>query len=648
MLVAGTVAAVAVASVAGSLITGASAVPAPASPSAAGATAPGTTSSGAAGFRARGKDGAETTVLPATSPLVKRLSVGSPVAAAAPGAAAVTAVPVAAAVKRPAYTVLGRTGIVTSASQSLAFAPDGSRVAWATRRQVFTAHLDGSAVVATSPKLGAGRIAWSPDGRYLSLQVPGAVRVIGAAQPVTVPVTKRGAAVTVTSWLKPGVLLAPTTTGDALELVPVFGGTVIRSVPAAGTRVLDAVASPNAARIALRIRTTTGTPTESIRIVHGDTLMPIATVVTTPGQLGRVAWSRDSATVYVPRTEGGTTSIVKHSATTADGDPEVVVANAASAPHVYTLPVSAGAAFGQRLGGDVVAAAIAVSKGSFPTARGRTCSTVGAAVSAVVAEAGSVEATVAAPLAAHTCGPLLLTGSASLDKRTAAELKRLLQRGRTVHLVGGTASLSASVATAVTRAGFKAVRYAGSDVYGTAVQVATKGFKNHKVAAIASATQPMAAVVGAATGGAGDVPLLLTAGTRMPAVTDAYLDRYRVSAWVVGSQGVKAAPWAYRYTGGNDAATALAVANGFYYPPRVVTLVAPNAVGDAYVAAGFAAIQGTPVLVVTPTAVPAGVRTFLDRASASLQGVLLFGSTRAVSSKVLTDARGLARGRTLQ
>ena len=523
-----------------------------------------------------------------------------------------------------------------------------SRVAWATSRTVYTAHLDGSAVVVPSPRVGAGRIAWSPDGRFLSLQIPSGIRVIGAAQPQTFTVTKRGAAVSVSSWLRAGVLLAPTTSGDALELVPVFGGTVVRYTPGAGNRVLDAVASPDASRIAVRIRTTTGTPTESIRIVNAGTLRFVATAVTTTGSLGRVAWSGDSKTVYVPRTEGATTSVVRHSATTSDGGPVVVLANAKATPHIYTLPASTGAALGVRFGSDAVAGSIAVSKGSFPVARGRSCSTVGAAVSAVLARAGSVEAAVAAPLAAHTCGPLLLTGTSALDKRTAAELKRLLQRGRTVHLVGGTASLSPAVATAVSRAGFRAVRHAGSDVYGTAVQVATKGFKDHKVAAIASATQPMAAVTAAATAGLADVPLLLTAGTRMPAVTDAYIDRYRVSAWVVGSQGVKAAPWAYRYTGANDAATALAVANGFYSPPRLVVLVSPNAVPDAYVAAAFAAVQGTPVLVVTPTALPAGVRTFLDRASASLQGALLFGSTRAVSSKVLNDARSLARGRTLQ
>jgi hypothetical protein len=177
------------------------------------------------------------------------------------------------------------------------------------------------------------------------------------------------------------------------------------------------------------------------------------------------------------------------------------------------------------------------------------------------------------------------------------------------------------------------------------VQVALKGWKNRGAAVISSAAQPMAAVAAASFAGVADVPLLLTNGTTMPAVTQAHIRKYDVGAWAIGSQGVKAAPWATPYRGADDAGTSLLVAKKVFYPPNAVALVVAGALPDAYVAAAETAAYGYPVLVVTPGALTKAQRTYLDANSGSLNLVHLFGSTRRVSSRVLTDAVRLAAGR---
>ncbi|HYY12593.1 MAG TPA: cell wall-binding repeat-containing protein, partial [Kineosporiaceae bacterium] len=453
------------------------------------------------------------------------------------------------------------------------------------------------------------------------------------------------------SWLTRDVVISLLVPEGDLELVPVFGGKVRRYSPGGRANVLDATASPDESKIAVRIGDDGGTDTvtDSIVVVDAKTLTKLTTVMsTTTGQLGRPAWSKDGATVYAPMTVDHETSILAHAADTNAGEPEVVLPHATETPFVYLRPVTTHPGYGARYGGDAVATSVRLSQEIFRTARGSSCAQDGAAVAAVLAKAGSVEAAVGAPLAGHTCGPLLLTGSKTLDSRTAAELKRLLRRGRSVYLVGNTTSLAPAVATAVSRLGFKPVRYAGADVYATAVQVALKGFKDHKTAALASGTQPLAAVVASSTAGASDVPLLLTAGTKMPKGTLAFLDKYRTGAWVVGTQGAKAAPWAYRYAGANDVATAINVGSRYYYPPRTVTLVAPGDVANAYAATGFAALYGSPVLVVGPKALPAADRTYIDQSSASVGAALLFATKRAVTDKVLADALKLSGGQTAQ
>jgi hypothetical protein len=635
-LVAGAVATLAAASVAGSLVTGATAAPTPAK-----APASVTATDGATGLTARKRDGRTVAVpMGVSKGLTRGTTAARAVAAPAPAAATAAA---AATPKPPAFTALGTTGLVVSATEELVFAPDGSRIAWNYNGRLLSARPDGTGVHTVITAGTPGKLSWSPGGRFISgSKNHPRIFVVSAAHRQVLDTSELPTKRRAVSWTSVGTVVA--LHGKTMELVPLFGGSVRSYVPSTSGTVVDAVASPDGSRIAAVIQR--GAARYELVVVKVDTLTDVATVIPASEELGRPAWSPDSQTVYVPRRVGGATSIVSHAADTAEGEPTVVLADASKTPHVFLRPTGYGAARGTRVTGrDVVDISITRSKAAFFVNQARTCDVIGGATSAVVVAAGSVEATIAAPLAARVCGPVLLTGARSLDKRTAAELKRLLRAGRTVYLVGNTRSLSAAVATGVTKAGFRAVRYGGADVYATAVVVATKGFKDHSLAGIASATQPFAAVAAATTTGGGYAPLLLTKGTTMPKVTAAYIAKYDVGAWAVGSQAVKAAPWAYRYVGADDAGTALKVATVNFYPPYTVGLVGPAEVAVAYAAAADAGMRDYPLLLVAPTALTKGDRAYLNEVSASLNDVLLFGAARRVTSAVLADAVKQAGGR---
>lgn len=648
-LVAVTVTALAGAGIAGSLVLPAEAAP---TPSPVRAT---TVPASVAGVPARTADGRQYLVPLATAGASRGVAGGDAPSASVRGAVApaAAAAPAAVAAPRPpAVTDVPGTDLVVSSRSNLAFAPDGSRIAFVDNAVVYTAHPDGKGLVATGRGQGIRNVSWSPNGRFLAVvnNRQAAVFTAERGTGITIPAVKTDERVS-TSWLGSSDLVLTYRIKNSglktVAVIPLFGGKARFYPLPAGSSVLDATGSPDSTRIALRRqdKAADGTVTESIVVVDAATFSLPTVAATTTGTFGRPAWSRDSTLVYAPRTQGGVTALVSHLDVAAEGEVQVVVPDLGANPYVYLRPTPAGPAIAQRFSGrDAIATSVALSRDMFARAQGRSCNQIGAAVSVVLARVNSVEATIAGPLAQHVCGPMLVTGTKSLDSRAAAEMRRLLTKGRTVYLVGNTASLSAAVATQVAKLGYKVVRYGGRDTYDTAVQVALRGWKKHATAAISSASQPLAAVVASSTAGAVDVPLLLTNGTKMPAGTLAFIDKYRVGAWAVGSQAVAAAPWAYRYTGKDDVATSLAVATNFFYPPVSANLITASAVPDAYVASAIAS-YGVPVFVVAPKAVPTTVRTYLDKVSGSLDIVRLFGATKNVRGSVLSDAASLAAGR---
>jgi len=164
---------------------------------------------------------------------------------------------------------------------------------------------------------------------------------------------------------------------------------------------------------------------------------------------------------------------------------------------------------------------------------------VDGAPAAVLASATAFpDALAATPLAAAVSGPLLLTGREELDGAVRAELGRL--GVDTVHVMGGTMTLSGAIDEALRDDGYTVIRYDGSNRFATAGLAANAAIETWKDAGDASAgaqaivalgehpdenrAWPDALVSGVLAGYA-HRPILLVAPDRVPDQTAAWFDR---------------------------------------------------------------------------------------------------------------------------
>jgi hypothetical protein len=131
-------------------------------------------------------------------------------------------------------------------------------------------------------------------------------------------------------------------------------------------------------------------------------------------------------------------------------------------------------------------------------------------------------------------GPVLLNPTARLDPRVAAALTRDLKAGGTVYLMGTVDVMSTQVAQQVAALGFKAVRLGGADRYATAAASASIVPAVRTEQPEGSIWDPCWFVLArgddfpdalVARTLADDYTLLLTDGSRMPAVTAATITR---------------------------------------------------------------------------------------------------------------------------
>jgi len=265
----------------------------------------------------------------------------------------------------------------------------------------------------------------------------------------------------------------------------------------------------------------------------------------------------------------------------------------------------------------------------------------------------------------------MLTGSAKLDARVAAELTRTLAPHSTVYLLGGPQALSPQVEKDVAALGFTTKRLAGTDRYSTAVRIAQEISAKPAAILIATATNyPDALAAGAAAAAnAGQVPgwsgvVVLTDGATMPAATRAYLSGFSPSATLVfgvGGAAVKAADTLPGYPdtltplAGNDRyETAAEVAdsrvlfgNAPVQGPMKNVKFAGVATGidwpDALSGGALVGALHGPLLLSDGSGVPADELDRLHFHSALLS-LAIFGGTKAVSNSVVTQAGNVAWG----
>lgn len=272
-------------------------------------------------------------------------------------------------------------------------------------------------------------------------------------------------------------------------------------------------------------------------------------------------------------------------------------------------------------GPDRVGTAVAVSGQEFPG---------GGAGGAVIARADDyADALAGGPLAAAKHDPLLVTPTSSLDPRVLTELQRVAAPGSTVYLLGGTGALSQAVADAVTTAGYQVVRLAGNDRYATAVAVADA--LGDPATVFLARGDSFADALPASDAAVGRGAVLLTSGSTVPGPTAGYLATHQpANVYAVGGPAAAAvgSVATAAFVGADRYATAVSVAERFFPSASSVGLASGVNFPDALAAAPALGVNGEPLLLTDPAALPASVGSYL--ASAGITQVHVFGGQAAV------------------
>lgn len=261
--------------------------------------------------------------------------------------------------------------------------------------------------------------------------------------------------------------------------------------------------------------------------------------------------------------------------------------------------------------------------------------------------------------------PLLLNPGgeqSGLADPVAAEVRRVLSPGATVHLVGGRDALSERVANDRRLAGYRVVRHTGDGPVETALAVADaarrRGADTSSV--LVAGAHPdgprgwAAAAAGSAYAAARHHPVVLTGPNRLDGRTERWIESRRVNETVLlgGSAVVPAdaeqrlETATTRVAGPNRAATAVAVADRLWTRTKAPTVTAAQII-DPYRTAGwrmalvgavYAANRGTPELAVTTLVPRHTTGAWLDE-HPDLP-VAIVGDDRVVAGRAARDVTG--------
>lgn len=333
-----------------------------------------------------------------------------------------------------------------------------------------------------------------------------------------------------------------------------------------------------------------------------------------------IGWDEDKTVTYIARIEDntGTTSL-------ATSSPVTVVWGAGSS----TVDRTAGT--------DRFATSALLSQSGFAP---------GVPVAYLATGMNFADALAGGAAAAAEGGPVLTTLRDSLPGSVADELARL--DPGTVVILGGTAAISDAVASAAgIVSGAPVVRVAGADRYATAAAISRRAFAPGVDAAFVATGEsfPDALSAGVAAAALG-VPVLLTQGGALPAVTATELERldpefvYVVSSGGAVSEAVHsqlahfARTSMIRLAGADRYATSAAVTAEIWAPGPIAEayLATGEVFADALAGVALAGRTGAPMLLVRPTCVPTAVGSELDRLDPTR--IVIIGGTGAVSPAV--------------
>lgn len=193
-------------------------------------------------------------------------------------------------------------------------------------------------------------------------------------------------------------------------------------------------------------------------------------------------------------------------------------------------------------------------------------------------------------------------------------------------------------------------RLAGDNRYATAAAISEQFEAGVETVYIASGTNFPDALAGAALAGSEDAPVLLTRATSLPEPTVTALERLSPTRIVIlgGTPSVSAVVQQQlaqfgqvsRIAGADRYATAALISQRFSASVDTVYVASGRAFPDALAGAALAGANGSPVLLTSPTSLPASVRDALERLDP--QRIVVLGGTPSVNAEVFTQLRSIA------
>lgn len=261
------------------------------------------------------------------------------------------------------------------------------------------------------------------------------------------------------------------------------------------------------------------------------------------------------------------------------------------------------------------------------------------------------DALASGPLAYAVGGPILLTGPAALNTRTAEELTRL--GVSQVIILGGPAVISETVAETLRAMGITPTRIAGSNRYWTAAAAAGRMLEDDPAIDHVTLTSgesfadALAAGSAAARNGS---PILLTRGDQLSAAALDFIENNVVrSVDIIGgtsviSGGIEAQLVAIglevqRYGGSNRFGTSVEIARAKYPDSSEAVFVNGMDFPDALAAAPYAAKINAPVILLRKDAISSAVTAYLP--DSSLDFGTIVGGEAVVDNAVRATLRGL-------
>ncbi|MFI6486870.1 cell wall-binding repeat-containing protein [Streptomyces sp. NPDC050564] len=307
-------------------------------------------------------------------------------------------------------------------------------------------------------------------------------------------------------------------------------------------------------------------------------------------------------------------------------------------------------------GSDTYDTNIASSKWTWNTVGTSTPGLTNAGAAVLISKSDSAYATTATSLAGKKRGPVLMTSGTGLDSSVQTELKRMLPKGKTVYLIGGTKVLNSAVASKVTSLGYVVKRLSDVSRYSTSVAVAKTITSTPKYVFLATGSDYHNALAASSAAGSmgssGSAVVLLTDGSTMTASVYGYLNKYSPSTTKIITVGTDAESalakaykagkmphWPskysyYRVAGATPQSNAMQLANLWWSLPSNAAVASVGSWRGGVSASSAMTTYG-PLLWTDVTSLPYDTKRYLMRMSSSVNHVAVFGGTASVDASVL-------------